>query len=141
MDLPRQKYWSIPPLPSPGELLTQELNLCLWLGRWMLYHGAPWEAQSFSASPKTLCHRDWIPHQSTEKVRFRPQGQNLYPGCPWPQGGRGARVDDPDSQTQACMPRAPLMASRGGGSDAESQVSRSLRDSARPRPEASAFTP
>ena len=45
MGFPRQEYWSGLPFPSPGDLLTQELNPCLlhwWAGSLPLHHlGSP----------------------------------------------------------------------------------------------------
>ena len=41
MGFPRQEYWSELPFPSPGGIfLTQESNLCLLLGRQILYYWA-----------------------------------------------------------------------------------------------------
>ena len=38
MEFSRQGYWSGLPFPSPGDLLTQEWNLCLLHCRQILYH-------------------------------------------------------------------------------------------------------
>ena len=45
MGFSRQEYWSGLPLPSPGIFPTQGLNLCSCIGRRVLYHWAPREAQ------------------------------------------------------------------------------------------------
>ena len=49
MKFSRQEYWSVLPFPSPKDLPdpgieSSSLDSCI--GRWILYHGATWEAQN-----------------------------------------------------------------------------------------------
>ena len=58
MGFPRQEYWSELPSPSPGGIfLTQGSNLCLQLGRQILYHWATEETLCLQINSLTT----WLP--------------------------------------------------------------------------------
>ena len=61
----RQEFWSGLPLPSPGDFLTQRLNLGLLHGRQILYHWATRKDRAFKSLKKEVERTGWRHHGSS----------------------------------------------------------------------------
>ena len=57
MGFSRQEYWSGLPFPPPGDLPDPAIETRVsCIGRWILHHGAPWEANPRQMSLSFLTH-------------------------------------------------------------------------------------
>ena len=59
MGFPRQEYWSGLPFPSPGDLQPRDQTCISYIDKWVLYHWAPREAQSWVLNLGLSEHKPW----------------------------------------------------------------------------------